>query len=69
MVKCGFKVWILCKEFYWYQDVGIVVFVDKSGIKYLVIVCFDKVNYVGFSGSLIGVNINNFVIDEVVEIS
>ena len=59
MVDRNNKVRILRKESYWFNQVGTVATVDKSGIRYPVVVRFENVNYSG-------TNTNNFAINELV---
>ena len=59
MIDRNNTVRILRKESYWFNQVGTVASVDKSGIRYPVVVRFENVNYSG-------TNTNNFAIDELV---
>lgn len=61
MIDRNSKVRILRKESYWFNQVGTVATVDKSGIRYPVVVRFESVNYAG-------TNTNNFALDELTEV-
>jgi photosystem I subunit 4 len=61
MIDRNSKVRILRKESYWFNQVGTVATVDKSGIRYPAVVRFENVNYAG-------TNTNNFALDELLEV-
>lgn len=61
MVDRNDTVRILRKESYWFNQTGTVATVDKSGIRYPVVVRFTNVNYSG-------TNTNNFALNELVEV-
>lgn len=61
MLERGSKVRILREESYWFNQTGIVATIDKSGIRYPVVVRFERVNYSG-------TNTNNFALNELIEI-
>ena len=61
MIDRNSKVRILRTESFWFNQVGTVATVDKSGIRYPAVVRFENVNYAG-------VNTNNFALDELVEV-
>ena len=66
MVNRGAKVRILRKESYWFNQTGTVANVDKSGIRYPVVVKFENVNYAGTNTNNFALNELNEVVDKIV---
>ena len=66
MVTRGAKVRILRKESYWFNQTGTVASVDKSGIRYPVVVKFENVNYAGTNTNNFALNELNEVVDKIV---
>lgn len=62
MILKGTKVRVLRKESYWFNNIGVVVSVEKStAVRYPIVVRFEAVNYNG-------INTNNFSTDELVDL-
>jgi len=51
MLTKNSKVKVLRKESYWYQDVGIVSKVEKSEVRYPILVRFTKESYNGVTNN------------------
>ena len=63
-ISRGDMVRIKRPESYWFNEVGKVASIDTSGIRYPVVVRFEKVNYSAFCGVDGGNTTNNFAESE-----
>ena len=63
-ISRGDMVRIKRPESYWYNEVGKVASIDESGIKYPVVVRFEKVDYKVMQGVDGGMNTSNYSLNE-----
>lgn len=61
-MKKGSNVRILRKESYWHNEIGKVVTIDESNVRYGVLVRFEKVSYNGTNSA-------NYNKEELVEVT
>ena len=67
-ISKGDKVRIKRPESYWYNETGTVASIIKTGIRYPIVVRFEKANYNGLQGTDMGLATNNFAESELEEV-